>query len=168
MSSLLPLSRDENRTMHPNPIRSKFTILRQLCQLIPSHFVSKLARNYGVNKKACTFRSGSHVVSMIYAQLIQAISAARFRRWIPQPFKSSPVACIGPNIDLVKGRPSVTCVWICIPFFLGLLLSTRPKFTTKKASVLCAGINSGEIVVFDKAYLDFEFRICLSRLHIIR
>ena len=73
MSLFLPLGRDENRTKHPNSTRSKFTILRQLCQLIPSHMVSKLARKHEVHKKARTFSPWSHVVSMLYAQLIHAI-----------------------------------------------------------------------------------------------
>ena len=63
----------KNKNKHPKPTRSKFTILKQLCQLIASHMVSKLARKHGVDKKARTFSPWSHVVSMLYAQLIHAI-----------------------------------------------------------------------------------------------
>ncbi|HIG28065.1 MAG TPA: DUF4372 domain-containing protein [Verrucomicrobiales bacterium] len=73
MSLFLPLSRYEKITKHQKPTRSNFTILKQLCQLIPSHMVSKLARKHEVHKKARMFSPWSHVVSMLYAQLIHAI-----------------------------------------------------------------------------------------------
>jgi len=57
-----------------NPTRSKFPILRQLCNLIPPFMVSTTAREQGVHKKARTFSSWSHVVSLIYAQLTHSIS----------------------------------------------------------------------------------------------
>ena len=47
--------------------------LHQLCKLIPSHLTEKLAREYGVDKKARTFTPWSHVVSLLFAQLTHAI-----------------------------------------------------------------------------------------------
>ncbi|MBI5772376.1 MAG: DUF4372 domain-containing protein, partial [Verrucomicrobia bacterium] len=50
------------------PTPGKFSLLRQLCNLIPPHLVPKLARDTGVEEKARTFTPWSHVVSLLYAQ----------------------------------------------------------------------------------------------------
>jgi hypothetical protein len=55
------------------PTRSKLNILRQICNLIPPHLVSKLARETGVEDKARTFKPWSHVVSLLYGQLTHSI-----------------------------------------------------------------------------------------------
>jgi len=55
------------------PTRHKFSVLRQVCNLIPPFLVSKLARETGVEKKARTFTVWSHLVSMVYAQLTHSI-----------------------------------------------------------------------------------------------
>jgi len=55
------------------PTRSHFTILGQLCNLIPGHEVSKLARETGVAEQARSFSPWDHVVSLIYAQLTHSI-----------------------------------------------------------------------------------------------
>jgi hypothetical protein len=59
-------------TIQPN--RRHFTVLRQLCQIIPPHLVSKLARETGVDLKERTFTAWSHVVAMLYAQISHALS----------------------------------------------------------------------------------------------
>lgn len=46
-------------------------IFRQVCELIPSHLVPKLARKHGVRARDIT--PWSHVVSMLYAQFTHAI-----------------------------------------------------------------------------------------------
>jgi histone H3/H4 len=56
------------------PTRSKFNILRQVCNLIPQHPVSKIARATGAEDKSRTFTPWSHVVSQCYAQLTHSIS----------------------------------------------------------------------------------------------
>jgi len=56
------------------PTRHKYSLLRQLCNFIPSHLVPKLARDTGVEKKSRTFLPWSHVVSLVSAQLTHAIS----------------------------------------------------------------------------------------------
>jgi hypothetical protein len=53
------------------PTRAKFSLLRQLCNLIPNHLVSQLARTHVVKKRSRTFLPWSHVVSFIHAQLKQ-------------------------------------------------------------------------------------------------
>jgi hypothetical protein len=58
---------------YAKPTAYKFTILRQLCNLIPPHLVPKLARETGVESVARSFSAWSHVVSMVFAQLTHAI-----------------------------------------------------------------------------------------------
>ena len=48
-------------------------MLRQICNLIPSYLVPRLARETGVDKKARTFSPWSHLVGLIYAHLTHAI-----------------------------------------------------------------------------------------------
>ena len=62
-----------NNQTQRKPTRSSFTLLRQLCNLIPNHQVPQLAREHGVAEKSRTFRPWSHVVSLIYAQLTHAL-----------------------------------------------------------------------------------------------
>jgi len=60
-----------------NPIRRAgklATVFRQVCELIPSHLVPKLARECGVDVHARSFKPWSHVVALIYAQLSYALS----------------------------------------------------------------------------------------------
>jgi len=58
---------------YTKPTASKFNVLRQLCNLIPSQLVPKLARETGVDSMARSFSAWSHVVSMLFAQLTHAI-----------------------------------------------------------------------------------------------
>jgi len=50
---------------------SKRAILRQVCELIPSHLVPKLARKHGIRSRDIT--PWSHVVSLLHAQFTHAI-----------------------------------------------------------------------------------------------
>jgi len=52
-----------------NPTRHKFSLLRQVCNLIPTFLVSSLAREKGVDRQSRSFSPWSHVVSLIYVQL---------------------------------------------------------------------------------------------------
>ena len=61
----------KNKTI--NPTRSQFNILRQICNFIPPHEVSKIARTTGAEDKSRTFKPWSHVVSLVYAQLTHSI-----------------------------------------------------------------------------------------------
>ena len=56
------------------PTRDKFSILRQVCNLIPTFLVPKLAREKGIDKQARTFSPWSHLITLIYAQLTHSIS----------------------------------------------------------------------------------------------
>jgi hypothetical protein len=58
----------------PQPNHRHVTILRQMCELIPTHLVASLARETGADNKARTFTPWSHVVAMVYAQISHALS----------------------------------------------------------------------------------------------
>jgi len=57
-----------------DPAKSKFTVLNQICKLIPRNLVSRLASEHGVDKKARGFSPWSHVVAMLHAQLAHSLS----------------------------------------------------------------------------------------------
>jgi hypothetical protein len=57
-----------------NPAKSKYTILAQVCKLIPRNLVSTLAKKHGVDKKARSFSPWSHVVSLVFAQVAHSLS----------------------------------------------------------------------------------------------
>jgi hypothetical protein len=50
-----------------NPARSPFTLLRQICNFIPTHEVSKLARTTGVETQSRTFKPWSIFVGLSVA-----------------------------------------------------------------------------------------------------
>ena len=52
--------------------KSPYTVLHQICNLIPPLLVPNLARQHGVDKKSRTFSPWSHVVSLMYAHLAHA------------------------------------------------------------------------------------------------
>ena len=54
--------------------KRNITVLKQICNLIPSHLVPRLARKHGVDKKARTFSPWSHVVTLLHVQLSHALS----------------------------------------------------------------------------------------------
>src|SRR5919204_2024088 len=61
----------KNKSIQANA--GKFSILRQLCNLIPAHLVPKLARDTGIEDQWRTFSPWSQVVSLLYAQLTHAL-----------------------------------------------------------------------------------------------
>jgi hypothetical protein len=58
---------------HNIPARYSYTILKQLCNLIPPGMVRELAEEYGVDEHSRTFMPWSHTVSLMHAQLTHAI-----------------------------------------------------------------------------------------------
>ena len=55
------------------PTRSKLSIFRQLCNLIPNHLVPQLARDTGAQAKSRSSKPWSHVVSLLFAQFTHAV-----------------------------------------------------------------------------------------------
>jgi hypothetical protein len=210
------------------PTASKLSVLGQLCNLIPPHLVSKLARETGVDSMARSFSAWSHVVSMLFAQLTHAVGlndvcdalrlysgplsalrgatapsrnnlshankrrdaalaerlfwsvlehlqklspgfavgrrgkglARRFRRVI-HVVDSSTIALIASCIDWAKHRRRKAAAKLHVRLDLHSLL---PRFVlvesakaadSIRAAELCAGVKPGEIIIFDRAYVDF-------------
>src|SRR6266850_2490274 len=179
------------------PTRGKFSLLRQLCNLIPNHLVPQLAREHAVEEKSRTFRPWSHVVSLLYAQLTHALGlndvcdALRLH--------SGPLSAIRGATPPSKNALSYanrernpkmaeTLFWTMLEHLQqlhpGFGAGRRPKFAfrlklqtflprfalvdtagehdNRRAHELCAGVQAGEIVIFDKAYLDFDHLADLS------
>jgi len=57
----------------PKPTKHSFSILHQLCKLIPAHMVPALAREHGVEEKARTFTAWSQVVALLFSQLTHSM-----------------------------------------------------------------------------------------------
>jgi hypothetical protein len=216
----------KNKTL--NPTRSKFSILRQVCNYIPEHLVSKIARTTGAEDKSRTFRPWSHVVSLVYAQLSHSIGlndlcdslqlhsgplgsirgasppsrnglshanrerpaemaeqlfwqvidhlgvqspgfiAGRsrgraFRFKMPIHVVDTTVMELVANcMDWAKHRRRKAAAKTHMRLNLQSLLpnfvivDTAGEHDNKRARELCAGVKSGEIVLFDKGYVDFR------------
>jgi hypothetical protein len=209
------------------PTRSKLTILRQICNLIPAHEVSKIARDTGAEDKSRDITPWNHVVSLLYAQLTHSIglndvcdslklhsgplsqirgAAAPSRNGLSNANRERPPEMaeqlfwrmmdhLGEqSAGFVGGRnrgPAfrfkvpisvldstvLELVANCLPWAkhrrrkaaakthmrLNLqtllpemvLVDTAAEHDNQRARELCAGLQSGEIVLFDKAYIDF-------------
>ena len=210
-----------------SPARSKFNILRQLCNYIPQHTVSRIARQTGAEDKSRTFTPWSHVVSQCYAQLTHSISlndvcdslqlhsgplasirgatapsrngfsnsnrqrpaemaeqlfwavlghlgeqspgfvagrrrGAAFRFKLPIHVVDTTVMELVANcMDWAKHRRRKAAakthmrlnLQSLLPNFV--IIDTAGEHDNKRARELCAGVKSGEIVLFDKGYIDF-------------
>ena len=207
----------------------KYTMFKQVCNLIPPHLVNNLAKEYGVEEKSRTFLPWSHVVSHIYAHLTHAISlndvcdALRMNRgflatirgatapsrnnfshankvrnaemaealyWamMEQLMNQSPrfakgkirkgylrrfhkaiyavdsttVQLVANCLDWAKHRrrkAAAKChLRLNLQSFLPecAVIDTARFHDAGKARDVCAGLQDGEIVIFDKAYLDFK------------
>jgi DDE family transposase/uncharacterized protein DUF4372 len=210
------------------PSRSKFSVLRQLCNWIPQHLVPQLARETGVEEKARTFSPWSHVVAMLFAQLTRAIGlndvcdglglhsgplaavrgatppsrntlshanknrdaalaqrlfwnvlehlqnlkpgfaqgtrfrlAHRFKRVI-HVVDTTTIELVASCLDWAKYRrrkAAAKChLRLDLQSFLPrfAIVDTAQQHDARRAAELCAGIRPGEIVIFDKAYLDLS------------
>ena len=215
----------KNKTI--NPTRSQFTILRQICNLIPPHEVSKIARTSGAGDKSRTFSPWSHVLSLLYGQLTHSIglndlcdslhlhsgplssirgATAPSRNGLSNANRERPAAMAeqlfwrvmahlaGQSPGFAAGRSRgpafrfkmplhvvdttvmelvANCMdWAkhrrrkaaakthmrlnlqsLLPNFV--IIDTAGEHDNKRARELCAGVKSGEIVLFDKGYVDF-------------
>jgi hypothetical protein len=216
------------------PTSSRLTILNQLCNLIPPHLVTKLARETGVDQRARTFSPWSHVVALLYAQLthslglndvcdalqlhsgpLSALRAAsapykntfshanrtrdpklgerlfysmlehlgklqpgfggqhqprfvfRFKRLI-HVVDSTTIGLMARALDWAKHRrrkAAAKChVRLDLQTFLPrcAIVDSGAVQDCCRARELCAVVAPGEIVIFDKAYLDFSHLADLS------
>ena len=224
-----------NNQTRPKPTASKFSLLRQLCNFIPSHLVPRLARETGVEDQARTFSPWSHVVSLLYAQLTHSLGlndvcdalrlhsgplsalrgatpppkntlshanrrrepqmaerlfwavlehlqtlqptfggnrrpkfAFRFKRLI-HVVDSTTIQLMARSLDWAKHRrrkAAAKChVRLDLQTFLPrcAIVATAGEHDNRRARELCANVQAGEIVIFDKAYLDFAHLADLSQ-----
>lgn len=210
------------------PARSKFAILRQICNYIPPFLVPQIARATGTEGKSRSFSPWSHVVSLLYGQLSHSLglndlcdalqlhtgplvsvrgATPPSRNGLSNANRERPAAMaeqlfwqvlghLGKETPgFVRGRNRGAAFRFKVPIHvvdttvmelvancMGWaqhrrrkaaakthmrlnLQSLLPNFViidsagehdNKRARELCAGIKSGEIVLFDKGYVDFE------------
>ncbi len=209
------------------PTRCRFNVLRQICNLIPEHEVSKIARETGVEDRSRTFSPWSHTVSLLHAQLTHCIGlndlcdslqlhsgplstirgatppsrnglshanrerpaemaeklfwwqldhlkqqspgfATGKRRGPAFRFKmpihvidSTTMDLVANCMDWAKHRRRKAAAKTHMRLNLQSLLpgfvivDTAAEHDNKRARELCADLKSGEIVLFDKGYVDF-------------
>jgi hypothetical protein len=209
------------------PARSKVNILRQICNYIPVHEVTKIARATGAEDRSRTFNPWSHVVSLLYGQLTHSIglndlcdslqlhsgplasirgatapsrnglshanrerpaqmAEQLFWRVVSHLGQQSPGFAAGRSrgpafrfkmpihvVDTTVMELVANCMdWAkhrrrkaaakthmrlnlqsLLPNFV--IIDTAGEHDNKRAWELCAGVKSGEIVLFDKGYVDF-------------
>jgi hypothetical protein len=56
------------------PTRHQFTVLKQLCDLVPPNLVGKLAREHGVEDQSRAITPWSHVTALMFTQISHALS----------------------------------------------------------------------------------------------
>ena len=219
------MKKQSNRT----PTRSKLSIFRQLCNLIPPHLVAQLARDTGVEERSRSFKPWSHVVSLLFAQFTHAIGlndvcdslrlhsgplsairgatppsrnglstanrerpaalaealfwktlaqlqslspafgAGRTGKRLAHRFKTAIHVVDATTIQLVanaldwakhrRRKAAAKChlrldLHSFLPRFA--LIDTARDNDARRAREVCAAIRAGEIVLFDKAYVDFD------------
>ncbi len=217
-----------------NPTRSQFTILRQICKLIPRDEATRIARKTGAEDKARTFSTWSHVVSLLHAQLSHSIGlndlcdslqlhsgplstvgatppsrnglstanrerpaemaeqlfwsvlghlgklsprfiagrsrgrAFRFKMPI-HVVDSTVLELVANNMDWAQHRRRKAAakthlrlnLQSVLPGFV--IVDTADEHDNVRAREVCAGVQSGEIVLFDKGYVDFAHLRDLDR-----
>lgn len=212
------------------PPRHQFTMLKQMCDLIPPHLVSKLARKHGVEDQSRAITPWNHTVALLFAQISHALSLndvcdtlanhggvlttirqasapsrnglsnanrernadmaealfwetlahlqgqwpqfgmgrkyvgfpRRFRQRVINVVDSTTIKLVANCMGWAKHRrrkAAAKChmrldLQTFLPRFA--LVKAANSHDAKEARAVCADIRSGEIVVFDKAYLDLE------------
>lgn len=211
------------------PTAAQYTILKQVCNLIPSRMVSELAEAHGVEERSRSFTPWSHVVAQVYAHVTHAIGLndvcdglqmnegvlrtirgatapsknglshanrernsemaealywglmgqlmkqspgfgkGRVRRGFLRRFRKAIHAIDATTIQLVanhlnwakhrRRKAAAKChLRLDLQSFLPVcaVVEEARHHDNVRARELCAGLKDGEIVLFDKAYVDFE------------
>jgi hypothetical protein len=214
--------KNKNQT---KPTRANLSVFLQLCNLIPTHLVSRLARETGVARQARKFQPWSHVVAMLYMQFTHAVGLNDVCDGLR--LHSGPLSAIRgaspPARNTLSHANKTRCpemaeklFWQTIdhlrslcPAFLGgqrriarfklpihivdstvlrlvasavdwkrhrcrkaaakchlrlnlhdflpnfMIIGSSYDHDSHRAAEVCAGVQAGEIVIFDKAYADF-------------
>ena len=216
------------RKQKRNPTGHSYTIMKQVCNLIPRHVVLDLAEEYGIDEQCRTFSEWSHVVALVAAQVTHAIGLndvcdnlqmhrstlstirgatppsrnnlshankirsaemaealywtmleelqtrspkfargrgrgylKRFNRAI-HAVDSTTIQLVANCMDWAKHRrrkAAAKChLRLNLQSFLPscAIIDTAKHHDSKQAWALCAALQEGEIVIFDKAYVDFD------------
>lgn len=211
------------------PASHTYTVLKQLCKLIPPGMVSELAEQYGIDDQSRTYSPWSHTVSLMQAQLTHAIglndvcdslrmnagilatirgatppsrnnfshanrernsdmaqalywrvmdhlmtqtpsfARRKIRRGFLRRFRTVIHAVDSTTIQLVancmdwakhrRRKAAAKChLRLNLQHFLPAyaIVDTANEHDSRRAREMCASLKNGEIVVFDKAYMDFE------------
>lgn len=213
--------------MPDKPTRTHLTALAQICEWIPPFLVARLARKHGVDARARGFSPWSHVIALLYAQLVHALSlndicdglrlhapklwrlreatppsrngfshankvrpaamaeelfwtvlnhltslrprfGGRTYAGMPRRFKrvihvvdATTIQLVANCIDWARHRRKKAAAKMHLrlnlrSFLPAFAIVDTAKLTDARAAwAVCAGIGRGEIVVFDKAYVDF-------------
>jgi len=216
------------------PARSKFSILRQICNYIPPFLVPQIARATGAEGKARSFSPWSHVVSLLYGQLSHSLglndlcdalqlhpgplvnvrgATPPSRNGLSSANRERPAAMaeqlfwqvlghLGQQTPgFVQGRSRGVAFRFKVPIHVVdttvmelvancmdwaqhrrrkaaakthmrlnlqsllpnfVIIDTAGEHDNKRARELCAGVKSGEIILFDKGYVDFEHLLDLG------
>lgn len=216
-----------------NPTKSKFNVLRQVCNFIPEHLVPKLARQHEVSSRS--FTPWSHTVALLQAQLSHSISlndvcdslqlhtsdlatirgatppsrnglsnANRERPWemaqdlfwavtgalgqkspgffagksrsyafrFKAPISiadSTVIELLANSLDWASHRrrkaAAKTHMRLSLQSLLPqcVIIDTAKEHDNKRARELCAGLQKGEIIIFDKAYIDYGHLLDLEK-----
>ena len=123
------------------PARSNVIVLKQMLNHIPRRLVNRCARETGVDVQARKFSVLSHLTAMLFAN---CMDWAKHRR-------RKAAAKMHPRLDPHSFLPSF------------VIVGTARQHDNKRARELCAGLLAGEIVVFDRAYVDFLHLADLAR-----
>jgi hypothetical protein len=210
------------------PAGHSYTVLKQVCNLIPGGLVDRLAKKYGVDERSRTFRPWSHTVTLMHAQLTHAIglndvcdslrmnegvlatirgatppsrnnlshankirdcamaealywetmahlmrqtpdfAKGKVRRGFLRRFRKTIHALDSTTIQLVancmdwakhrRRKAAAKChLRLNLQSFLPAcaIIDTAKEHDSRKAQKICASLESGEIAVFDKAYVDY-------------
>src|SRR5712672_3234810 len=162
------------------PTRSKFNILRQICNIIPQRTVSELASIRGATAPSRNGFSNANrqrpaemaeqlfwaVMSHLGEQSPGFVAGRRrgaaFRFKLPIHVVDTTVMELVANcMDWAKHRRRKAAakthmrlnLQSLLPNFV--IIDTAGEHDNKRARELCAGVQSGEIVLFDKGYVDF-------------
>lgn len=219
-----------------HPAGHSYTILKQVCNLIPGHLVQRLAEEHGVEEQSRTFTPWSHVVTQLHAQVTHAIglndvcdslrmnsgvlstirgatapsknalshankirssamaedlywqvmdhlmrqspgfAKGKIRRGFLRRFRKAIHAMDSTTIQLVascmdwakhrRRKAAAKChLRLNLQSFLPAcaIIDTAKYHDSTKAQRLCAGLEDGEIAVFDKAYVDFKHLLDLTQ-----
>ena len=216
------------------PARSKFSILRQICNYIPPFLVPQIARATGDEGKARSFSPWSPVVSLLHGQLSHSLglndlcdalqlhpgplvnvrgATPPSRNGLSSANRERPAAMaeqlfwqvlghLGQQTPgFVQGRSRGVAFRFKVPIHVVdttvmelvancmdwaqhrrrkaaakthmrlnlqsllpnfVIIDTAGEHDNKRARELCAGVKSGEIILFDKGYVDFEHLLDLG------